>query len=133
MYELKTEAKIHKTLDKGHFIEETDTFSEAQAIKKRLCVMNPENTLMIVGKSERARMILRRYVDTDTKNQQEPKLEYKTCGRAGYSRELVSWIMELFKMTSDDTESVKIWTAKDYPMTAEDEDFKIILAPRVEE
>ena len=64
----------------------------------------------------------------------EPELNYISAeekeNKTKFSIEYVGLIIELFKLTND--YSFEISIKKDYPMTIEGEEFKVILAPRVE-
>ena len=87
---------------------------------------NPETVKNRIGKIE--------YEDIETKTVKEqkmPELDYNTTGAASckYSNEYLTTIIELMDVSS---ESTRITLKKDFPATFENEHFKVILAPRVD-
>lgn len=103
---------------------------EEEAIRKQFGVMDPANVTMVVAKSVRARRILRYFLDKEDKQKKIPCLDYATTEIASckYSFEYLTKILSLF---FDDEESPKLSLKKNYPLTIENSDFAVLLAPRV--
>ena len=129
-FELKTELKTIKALN-GLFNEELDNFTEEELIAQtEVGVLDPSNVVMVVAKSEEAKSCLRRFTAKSQKPS-IPDLKYheQEKGKAKLSVLFLSRILRIFDSYN---ESVEINTAKDFPITLEDEHFRVILAPRVE-
>jgi len=100
--------------------------------EKQLMAIDPCNVVLITHKSEIGKRIVRRFVDDSNTTKKVPNLNYNTNGdeyiESKYSMDYLIPILKIFSKSESVTMSMK----QDYPLTIEDEDFKIILAPRVE-
>jgi hypothetical protein len=130
------ERKFHKQLGK-FMTEEIDCISETYALNmEECCVVDRANVCMIVAKTERARLILRRYMNVEIeKESKEVKLDYEMPKDVLTSKYSSTYLhhamlfMSALNIKSHD-ESVIIKLKKDFPITIESKDFKFILAPR---
>ena len=110
-------------------------YSEEELNKDDWGVMSPDNVCMIIGKNKTAKRILNNFVDTEMKTPKIPNLDYNIkenselliCSR--YDIRYLSLILNIYK-TYDS--SPMLFMKQDFPITFEDDYFKIILAPRVE-
>jgi len=96
----------------------------------------PANVSLIVAKSEFGKKLLLRFLNIvgEGENGKPPiTLDYftaeKEIPKSKYSLEYIYNLLEIFKY--DD--SVSISLKKDFPMTIENKDFRVILAPRIED
>lgn len=138
-FEFKEYEKLLKTLNKFlSFKKEYLSQSEAFAIDE-LGVMDPANVLLIIAKSERAKDLLRLFHHKDGEDHKNffhksPELDYTSFDKeikSKYSIEYLNKIIELFSIC-DEVENVSFQTGSDYPLTVENDDWKAILAPRVD-
>lgn len=129
-FELKTELKTIKALN-GLLNEWSDNFTEKELIEQtEVGILDPSNVVMIIAKSEEAKSCLRRFTDKSQKpNIPELRYHEQEKGKAKVSVLFLSRVIKIFDCYN---ESVEINTAKDFPITLEDEHFRVILAPRVE-
>lgn len=130
-FDLKTELKVIKALDK--ILNESNsnlTDSELHEERDLVCVMDPAKVCMIVAITDSAKCCIKRFTDVDSTDK-EPELTYnsKNQGKAKISTIYLKRVMNLFESYTD---SVFVNVALDYPITIEDEHFRVILAPRVE-
>jgi hypothetical protein len=97
----------------------------------------PANVSLIIAKSEFGKKLLLRFLNIDDngkplRDTKSPSLDYfaqeKEIPKVKISMEYLTNILEIFKY--DD--SVSITIKHDYPITIENNDFKCIIAPRVE-
>lgn len=133
-YDIKTEAKLLKALMKLKGVEQNCLSEETAILKERLGVMDCANVCLIEATNEEAKRVLSRFIDAETEIKKTPELDYNTIyGFSKYSAEYLQKIFNLFGCFADldSIDSVTIKTNKDYPATFENEHFKIILAPRV--
>ena len=97
-------------------------------------IMDPSNCVMVVAKTQPAKMFLKRYKAIDDTIDKVPSLTVNTKAKAfksWYGIELINQALMFLNVNSD---SVKInMYDKDYPMCLENDDFKIFIAPRVDE
>lgn len=127
-YSSKDRLLVHKALNK--FLEYSDTIKNLD-ISKDICAMDGGNVMMVVAKTPRAKVILHQYhAGTNCKI---PELEYKAKAKevikSKYSTEYITLGINLLKITE---ESILYFIKGDYPLTMETDDWKIILAPRIE-
>ena len=100
--------------------------------KKHIAAMDPANILMVLAKSDHAKLLLCRYVEYDYSTKKIPALDYRVkdeLAQSLFSTGYFLWAVELFKLLGD---SVTVKVRYDYPLTLESEDFVIVLAPRIE-
>ena len=88
--------------------------------------MDKNNIMMVIPRTPEVINVLKNYEETESK---EPKLEYDN-NTATYNREYFKDILKL--LTKNKSDTIKLSVKKDYPLTIENEDFKIILAPRID-
>ena len=127
--------KLNKALKKLLF--EENLSSEQWALKqKKVCVMDRANVCMIIAKSSRAKQVLAKYVDIES-TIKAPKLNYKgdlkqtSCK---YSSDYMQKCTNFFACLNSATELIvfKLLFKEDYPLTALNDDWEFILAPRVD-
>jgi hypothetical protein len=131
-FEWDDEQRLHNTLNKIINYKKK-CLSEKSAMKrKNLCATDSINVFMIIAKTQRAKTIIRRYINPDDKLQEEPKIEYESdsIAKSKYSLGYLTKMFDFFDILTDN--SVVFTMKEDYPLTVENNDFKIILAPRVE-
>ena len=136
----QTEAPILKAL--GKILPDVEQcLSEASALKvKELGVMDPANVCMIVALSDRAKIVLRRFMPGDAEVCKIPELDHnidsKTPdnGVCKYSIGYLKLIMDFFNVMDkkEDISTIKLSVKSDYPMMIENSDFRVIVAPRFE-
>jgi len=99
--------------------------------KKQIAVMDPANIILVIAKTDHAKLMLCRFVEYDWSPKKIPSLDYhakeESCSM--FSTSYVLWAVEFFKLLGD---SVTVKVRYDYPLTLESEDFVIVLAPRIE-
>ena len=125
-FDLKTELKVIKALSK--ILSEKDDNLKAET-EGNINTISDDNVCMVIAKTEQAKHSILRF--TTKKILKEPKLDYTTESRAivGVNTQYLKKIANLFDILD---ESVKIYAKSDYPITFENEHFKVILAPRVD-
>lgn len=105
-------------------------------MKKEFGVLDSGNVCMVVAKSKRARAVLWRYT-CEGNWDKIPKLKYNgSLQSCKYSIEYLTKIVTFFhalrcKQTSDG-QSLILAVKKEFPLTVETDDWKVILAPRVD-
>lgn len=141
----KMEAKLHVKLSKL-FNEQLDCLSEAEALAMpQVGTIDASNVLMLVGKTSRAKDVVRRYVSYDPDDHTRriskvpelsfPKESYKDVQATKYGVYYLLPIMDFFdaqRENKDDAGSVKLHLRNEYPLKVSNEDFDMILAPRVD-
>ena len=127
-FELKEELRITKAVNKI-FSEEQNLYSEEEILNlPDVTVMDPASVAMIISKSDRFDLILRRFINKDNTITKVPSLKYdSTDSSSKYSVEYLKRILDLFYTH---TESLEISISQDYPITIECTDYKILLANR---
>ena len=141
-FSTRQESKLHKLLQSSGygFHDVPDHISEIDAVEKEIVVTDSANVCMIVGKSVRARLFLRRYVSIEEKKMTAPNLGYITIDknyegkeiRSKYSLKAVKGSIAFFEAVPDNGEALSIKLKHDYPITIENNDFKFVIAPRVD-
>ena len=129
---VKQEAKLLKLLSEI-FTETEERYSEEEAKElPYICCMDPANVCMMVFKSERARMLGRRFARKDCKLPELIYVDSKPSVSA-YSMEYLSKIMKIFDEVD---EAVILKVRNDFPLSIESKsefkDFMFVLAPRVD-
>jgi len=134
LYEAKKEAQLLKELVKL-LVDAEQPLSEEEAVKQDLAVMTPDNTIMLVAKTEKAKRILRRFIDKESGRAKVPTLVYSKSDveiKSDYCIERMFSIMKLLK-TDNKEGSITIRMNKDFPATIENDNFRVIIAPRIKE
>jgi len=133
------EAKIIPKLNKLVRSERV-CLSEEEAINRDVCAMDPANCCMVSAISVRAKMLLRRYISPDDgRENKTPDLNYGKPKKekmnfpitSKYSKEYMLPIVAFFDCQPDEG-SIQFFMKKDYPLTIQNVDWKIIVAPRVD-
>lgn len=134
------EGKMHKAMSKI-LNDALDCVSETFCLNmKEVVVIDSANVCMFVAKTDRAKGFLRRYIDVEQeKDDKDVKLEYEmptkeNVLKSKYSSDYMKKALDFFAVlnTKNITTGVNIKIKNDYPMTIENDDFKFVLAPRVE-
>ena len=100
----------------------------------KYCVICPANVSFIMAQSDFGKKLLLRFlsITEEGEGKIEPTLDYftaeKEIPKSKFSLEYINNLFDIFKYD----EAVSITIKKDYPMTIENKDFKVILAPRIE-
>lgn len=145
-FDIKTEVKVLKALKR--LLEEVEnTYSEDEIIKKNVInviegnkknifnKMDNANVMMIIAKSQEAKLSMIRFIEKDDDREtREPKLIYNDVNDgieiiSDYNVRFFANIIRLFECLD---EKVRIRIKKDYPMTIENNHFRVILAPTIE-
>lgn len=139
-FEPKTEAALLRALTKLVNPAVEPISEEDAASRSFVGVMTSDNVAMVCAKTEHAKRMLSRYVESDGKNQNEVRLEFGTgiVASTKYSVDKLSRILGLFavfgKASYDVREqNVLVTMAKDYPIKIENTNFAVVLAPYVGE
>ena len=135
-FEEKQEKQIIKALN-NVFTKTKTHISEATALKlKGVFLFSPCNVLCLEAKSEEAKRCLSEFIDEKdvTKNElskSPPTLDYNSKEDAicKFGTEYLKVAIDIFTPID---KSIKLSICKDYPITLEDEHFKIIIAPRID-
>jgi hypothetical protein len=128
---------LNKVLLK-QFPEAANPVSESKSLEIKFGIMDPANVMMIIPKTNRAKVILRRYIEEDYNpvTNKIPDLSYKTKGiiSVKVSCDYMKYIFAFLEIYNkiNNTGSVIIHAKKDFPISLENEDFRFILAPRVD-
>jgi hypothetical protein len=142
--DLKQQTKLIKALSKlwkytGNQLNLNDLPSECfQDSKQRLYwgMVTADNVCMIIPKTANAQKVLLSFVDVEDYKplKNKPTLSYCGCehseSQSKFNNVYLSRIMDILGVTQ---EGIKLSVIKNYPLTAENNDFQIILAPRVDE
>jgi hypothetical protein len=94
-------------------------------------VMDAANVCMVIAKTPRAKAILCLFSEIENDFVKIPELDYKqqTQGKCRVSKEYLS---KLFINKLFDDSRVVIESAQDFPISISDDDFRVIIAPRVD-
>jgi hypothetical protein len=131
---LTEEYKIQRAIEKV-FIDNHNKYSPVD--EENWFITCPANVSLIIAKSDYGKKLLLRFLNIDDngkpmKDTKSPSLDYFTkeleIPKVKISMEYLTNILEIFKY--DD--AVSITLKHDYPITIENNDFKCIIAPRVE-
>ena len=135
-FEINQEVKLLRLLN-ACFNSYTNSWSEEEAILKGVTIIDAANVLMCTGISEEAKVLLCRFKGFDELKKDEPNLntnfdEKKSSNElavSSFSMEYMNKIMRIMSLG----EKIKITNRKDFPVIIENEHFRFILAPRVED
>lgn len=115
--------------------------------EENIIVLDDVNVLGVVAKSMRAKQILKKFINIGGNHEKIkdyislPSLNYnalkdeniKSVYSIDYLIKIVDFWKVISKITVNETKGIKVMVRKDYPMITEDDDWKLILAPRVED
>jgi len=132
---IETELKVLKALSKILPDVEEPSNEKVKDLKEDVGLLDPALVCLIVAKSETAKRLLLRFKDVDSDWNKIPILNYSEQDKYAlkgclYSTEYMIPILNIFKAKDSNP---RHFMATDYPITIEDDDFKIVLAPRVED
>jgi len=120
--ELKEKLKIQQNL--MELFDGTNNKSENFSMEES-GVFDSANVCMVFAKSEIGKELLVPFIDLEN-IRKKTNLKYESGGGSKYSNRYLRKIMNIFACFE---ESPRITTGKDYPMTIENEDIAINLAP----
>lgn len=127
-YELKKETKIMKALSR-FFKDATDPKTD---VTKEVAKMTEDNVCLVEAKTPAAKFCLNRFIEKDEVEQKIPKLKYGNNGfQSKYPENYILRMSELFNIFKN--EGVVISMNEDMPITMENSEFKVILAPRIKD
>jgi len=129
-FDIKTEAKLLTKISKI-LIAEDNPLSEEEAINKEVMApMDPANVCMIIARTEEAKRVLSRFC-TEGIKERIPEMDFTTDKiiTSKYSTDYLKRLIDIFQCMS---ETVKFSMSAEYPLMMENEHFKVMLAPRVE-
>ena len=136
--ELKTQIKTTIVISKILCPTTTENhYNEEELNKDGWGVLSPDKVCMIIGKNNISKKILNNFVyKDDNKNTRLPELYYdigqEDVGNFISSKYSVDYLLSILKIFNTYDSNPKVSMKEDYPLTLEDDYFKIILAPRVE-
>lgn len=130
-FTLTQESNIQKAIEKVFNDNGNKTIPKGDYL-----VTCPACVSMIIAKSDFGKRLLLRFLNVEENGEigrEGLKLDYQSKDKdinvAKFSTDYLTKLLNIFKY--DD--AVKITMKKDMPITIENEDFKVILAPRVED
>jgi len=123
MIDAKSEVKILKALSK--LLEDRNNTKQPEPDK--YSVIDEANVCMITAKTDDAKKILLRFIDVENQKK-DVDIEYTSeISVSKFSTEYLNRILKIFEYS----DSVKLTMGKDKPITIENRDFKVLLAPKV--
>lgn len=126
MIDAKEEVKIINALNQfGEYADEPLT-----DLTKDVCYIEPVNICLIEALTDEAKKILAKFIGINN-NKEKPVLEYEDLKAGVGSKYSTEYLFMIFKLFNSFDIPVKIYSKKDYPITIENEHFRVILAPRV--
>jgi len=126
------EIGILKGLNRIFTGEGEDSISEEEAVEKGALVIDPANVICCIGKTEESKRVLARFISSERELNKMPELKFEVEKEAHgkYSMEYIQKMTEFFDTIGSD--AVKITMGLNCPIKMEDNDFALILAPRLE-
>lgn len=126
--DIKTELKTIKALSKLLREANEKLKNPEDLIGKG--VLDGANVCLVEGLTPEARSILSRFVEESEKEnlKNTPEFKYDVAGSSKYSIEYLPLIMNFLSVCGD---SISLSVCLDYPLTATNKHFKVVLAPRV--
>ena len=115
--------------------------NEQDLINEKFGVMDSSNVCMIVPLTEEAKRVMARFVDIDRWKEfkendrsffKAPELDFNVKEAEIESRYSIPYLQMFMKLLTIINESVIIRMKTDYPMELQNDHFRIVLAPRVE-
>ena len=127
---IKEETDLLKALGKVLSLED-ECIKENEFNKYPLLMaFDVTNVMAIISKTERTFNVLRRFIREENVRNIPDLNDYESNGDfVSISVEYLTKAINILKCV--DTDKILIKSKKDYPITLENEDFKIIIAPRV--
>lgn len=136
--EMELIKKLNKILNYA-----TDKYSEQETANKEVvAVMDGANVCMVIAKTQQSKQVLRHFVDKNVVDQKVPTLDYTNCtheSKCKFSIDYIEKFIEVFNVfdkakfvgKGNEIDSVEISVKFEYPSIWENEHFKFILAPRI--
>ena len=141
-YGVEDSCKILKALSKI-LSESGNAPSEAEVLdyKEDFMLLDPANVMGIIPKTRRAKLLCRKFLDKDNQWGKVPELKYDSPVRSKsrFSTDFMVYAVNLFKAINTlkgvDADESAFWMSvgSDYPVTMSNEDWVVVLAPRIEE
>ena len=129
-FDVDTESKLMKAFLKV-FSESESVISEELLLKiDTPGIVDLAHVCMCVAKTTRAKLILRRFFSGQTKVPSDVSMNLKNPGNSMYSLDYFQNILKILYVVTD---HFRIIEGTDSPCIIESEDFKFLLAPRIEE
>jgi len=129
-FDIKTEAKLLTKISKLLVAELNPLSEEATINKEVVAPMDPATVCMIIARTEEAKRVLSRFCTRGIK-ERIPEMDFTTDKiiTSKYSTDYLKRLIDIFQCMS---ETVKFSMSAEYPLMMENEHFKVMLAPRVE-
>jgi len=127
--DLKQEVKVLKALDRIFEIQQNNP-TEEEVLNRDYAVFDDANVCCITGLNDYAKKLLRRFIDKDTARE-DPTLDYNREVKTGVKIS-AEYLEKAVKILKESGESIKVYSLDDFPIKLENEFFRIIIAPRVE-
>lgn len=133
VFEAKSEAKATKVLN-GVLERSENPISEELLLKHgEFIVLDTTNVMGFVPITPRARLLLKPFISVDTDLKKAPTLDYSIGDKeptpvSSYGTEYLLVAVKFFESLG---EKVSLKLKKDYPITLFNDDFEVIIAPRV--
>jgi ABC-type ATPase with predicted acetyltransferase domain len=122
---IEQEFKLIRTIEKVF----NDNYNEV--IPKEYYAFDSCNVAMIIAKSDFGKRILLRFINPDSPKKSE--LDFTTKeGEIPTSRFSLEYLHKLLNIFDYD-DAVRLLVKNDFPMAMENKDFKVFLAPRIDE
>lgn len=132
-YDIKQETKVLKALS-GIFMEEKCLVSEDEIINSDdIMAVDQAHVCMAIAKTSRAKICLRRFYNPDVSHK-EPCLEAMGINKpyGGDSAYSTDYFVNIMKVVQACDDHFHIRLGHDTPCIIETEDFRFLLAPRIE-
>lgn len=129
-FDVKTKLKVIKKLS-NLLVEYNNPPSEDEVKDKNIQVMDPTNVFMVVAKSEEAKDVLRQFIDKDREYCKIPELAYKGDIASVTGIYSTEYLLKAMEIMYAHYETCRITAQSEFPITIENDHFKIIIAPRV--
>lgn len=114
--------------------------SETALSCEKLSVLDPANVLMVIAKTDRAKDILKNFIWKEEFDEEKNvknatmKLDFKSTKeeliQSKYSNEYLVKMLDFFNFDKQD--GVKLCSGSDYPLKIFNNDWEMVLAPRVD-
>jgi hypothetical protein len=130
-FDIKIEAKVLKALS-GIFLEMKNLVNEEEIInEENIAVCDPSHVCMVIAKTTRAKILLRRFFDPDNVPK-VPHLDFSTVKGGGNSSFSTDFFLSIMKCLEHINDHFNVKMGVDNPCIIESEDFIFLLAPRIE-
>ena len=129
-FDAKIESKLLTQISK--LLKQQNEVTEEKAIESEtpIGVMDATNVSMVIAKTEESKRVLSRFLTE--REDKIPELDYKTARTNNTAKYPISYVIKIMAILNVTNDSVNISLLNDFPSTFENDHFKIILAPRIE-